>query len=133
MCMLGAAAPSTSHPAPLRVPPGRGQPRDWELNPDLPEPSQPQFLPDVSPAPTAVPGSVRFAAISAGGGQACGVEQGTSQGWCWGPGQRGQLGQGADESSAAPVPVAGGHSFAAISAGGTFSCCLDAQGAAWCW
>ena len=52
--------------------------------------------------------------------------------WCWGAGDRGQLGNGENGSSTQPVPAGDGRYTAlAGAAGGT--CALDTGGAAWCW
>lgn len=99
----------------------------------MPPPIEPRFLPLVGPSPAKVPGGLSFSALSAGGGHTCGLERGTGAAFCWGPGQSGQLGNGANESSAAPVAVVGGRYFTAIAAGVTYSCGLEASGAAWCW
>ena len=52
---------------------------------------------------------------------------------CWGVNQDGQLGSGSTASSDAPVAVAGGHEFTALSAGYRHTCGLAADGSAWCW
>ncbi|QDG49495.1 hypothetical protein FIV42_01695 [Persicimonas caeni] len=52
---------------------------------------------------------------------------------CWGLNLRGQLGTGDLTSRAVPTLVVGGHRFTSVSAGGDFSCGLDADGRAWCW
>lgn len=96
-------------------------------------PIEPRFLPMVTPSPTEVPGGVSFSAISAGGGHTCGLDHGTGRAWCWGPGQHGELGNGANESSVVPVAILGDHNFTVVSAGLSFSCGVDTSAAAWCW
>jgi alpha-tubulin suppressor-like RCC1 family protein len=52
---------------------------------------------------------------------------------CWGLNEYGQVGDGTTANRTSPVAVAGGHTFAAITAGLRHTCALDASGAAWCW
>ena len=82
--------------------------------------------------PTRVAPNLRFDQISLGGGFICGVTA-EGEGWCWGRGDRGRLGNGALESSPSPSRVAGGHRLATIAAGDAHACALDADGAVWCW
>lgn len=85
-------------------------------------------------APVAVAGDHTFATISAGWAATCAVDT-AGHAWCWGEDQAGQLGDGdtGGTSKSEPVAVAGGHSFATISAGAGHTCALDVTGAAWCW
>lgn len=54
--------------------------------------------------------------------------------WCWGNGEYGARGDGTNVASQqTPVQVLGGHTFAALSAGGHRTCALDTSGQAWCW
>jgi hypothetical protein len=112
-----------------------------------------------SNVPMAVAGGRTFAAISAGAFHTCGVDSGGSA-WCWGEwlacanthgaclcpvphtsgcglragwGKDGQLGIGGTADSNVPVAVAGGRTFAAISAGSAHTCGVDSMGGAWCW
>lgn len=87
-----------------------------------------------STKPVAVTGNLTFTALSAGGGgQACGLVSGGTA-WCWGYNGSGQLGSATGAFSNRPVPVSGGLSFTAISAGqnGT-TCGVTTAGAAYCW
>lgn len=74
-----------------------------------------------------------FVAVSAGLIHSCGV---TSAGtaFCWGWGERGQLGNGSTSDRDEPVRVrASGVAFASIRAGGGHTCALADNGSAWCW
>src|SRR6266566_750235 len=87
-----------------------------------------------SPVLVAAPGGVSFAAVSGGGEvfHTCGV---TAAGavYCWGNNFFGQLGDGTTTDRSSPVLVAGGVSFAAVSAGWRHTCGVTAAGAAYCW
>jgi len=80
-------------------------------------------------------GDLVFTAVSAGFEHTCGVE-GTGAAYCWGSGgdHEDQLGVG-DTAYArvSPALVAGGLSFAAVSAGYYHTCGRMAAGAAYCW
>jgi alpha-tubulin suppressor-like RCC1 family protein/uncharacterized protein YjdB len=86
--------------------------------------------------PVLVPGGLTFRSISAGFDQTCGVTT-TDQAYCWGWNGNGQL--GIDDSDAvhthsdAPFAVAGGHSFATVSAGDQHTCGVTTTGQAYCW
>ncbi len=86
------------------------------------------------PVLVAAPGGVSFAAVSGGGEvfHTCGV---TAAGavYCWGNNFFGQLGDGTTTDRSSPVLVAGGVSFAAVSAGLRHTCGVTAAGAAYCW
>lgn len=77
-----------------------------------------------------------FQALSTGNGHCCGLT-GSGGAYCWGWSYQNVLGDGGPSQRtaplAAPAPVAGNHSFAAISAGGDLTGALDTAGAAWCW
>jgi len=81
----------------------------------------------------AAPG-LNFAAVSTGYVHACGLGT-TGAAHCWGEDTYGQRGTGYPTGDTAPqdVPVTGGLSFTAISAGGTHTCAVTAGGAAYCW
>src|SRR6185312_2312339 len=77
---------------------------------------------------------VRASAVSAGGGHTCAIEV-DGGAWCWGRGDRGQLGLGttADAPTPAPLALPGGATAAAISAGSAHTCAIDGAGSVWCW
>lgn len=102
-------------------------------------------------APTAVAGGLTFRSISAGFGHTCALTpNGTA--YCWGADVDGALGvggtgactPGAQPDSLAqdwaracfretPIPVAGGITFASISAGYGYTCGAAVDGTAYCW
>ena len=57
----------------------------------------------------------------------------SGEAWCWGHNNRGQLGDGTQETASAPVKVATEVQFQQLTLGGTHACGLDPDGAAWCW
>jgi alpha-tubulin suppressor-like RCC1 family protein len=72
-------------------------------------------------------------AVTAGGFHSCAI---TAQGGalCWGQGTNGQLGDGADANSFAPVAVSGLSAGVASLTGGTYhTCAVTTSGAASCW
>jgi alpha-tubulin suppressor-like RCC1 family protein len=91
--------------------------------------------------PVRVAGGVSFAAVSEGIGHTCAVTA-AGAAYCWGSNDRGELGDGTRTGpqqcsifacSTTPVAVAGGVSFAAVSAGEFHTCGVTAGGAAYCW
>ncbi len=90
-----------------------------------------------------VGGSVSFASVRPAGANllftfTCGLEiEGTA--WCWGAGDRGQLGvtPGADCGGIpcllAPSPVAGSLRFSELVPGGGHVCGASLQGGVYCW
>jgi len=82
--------------------------------------------------PIAVAGGLKFATLSAGGANTCGL---TASGiaYCWGWNGLGQLGTGDTVSRLAPTLVAGNPTFSMLSAGATHACGLTSAGAAFCW
>lgn len=86
-----------------------------------------------SATPLAVQGGLTFASLSAGEAHTCGLTT-TGALYCWGWNFDGQLGNAnGSTSSAMPSPVAGGHTFLVVSAGGSHSCAIDDAHAAYCW
>ncbi len=77
---------------------------------------------------------LRFAAISAGGNQACGLMTDGSA-WCWGSNLAGALGVGdvGLALSRYPRKVSGQLTLTSIATGHNASCGLTAGGEAWCW
>jgi alpha-tubulin suppressor-like RCC1 family protein len=75
-----------------------------------------------------------FGWIAAGAGFTCAVD-GAGAPWCWGRGDRGQIGDGATEDRPRPTEVAspGGVTFLLVTAGDDHVCALDTTGDAWCW
>jgi hypothetical protein len=101
-------------------------------------------------SPTLVAGGIKFAVVSdapafttmgTSSPHTCGVNAaGTA--YCWGANAFGALGDGTTGGpvcvftftcSTIPVPVAGGLTFAYVSAGGEHSCGLAVGGTAYCW
>lgn len=87
-----------------------------------------------SAIPLAVAGGHLFTSLTSGGSHTCALDT-AGKAWCWGEDEDGQLGDGdADASDRyVPFPVAGDHTFSAISAGWASTCALDTAGKAWCW
>jgi alpha-tubulin suppressor-like RCC1 family protein len=86
-----------------------------------------------STSPVAVTGAHTFASVSAGVAYSCGV---TTEGaaYCWGANGDGRLGDSSTvDHWASPVPVAGGHRFATVSARFDHACGLSTAGAVYCW
>jgi alpha-tubulin suppressor-like RCC1 family protein len=91
-----------------------------------------------SAVPVAVAGGLTFARMDAGRYHTCGVTT-AGQAWCWGDNAEGQLGNAdADTHERAPVLVAGGITWTAVSGGGietatSQTCGVAADGRAYCW
>ena len=81
--------------------------------------------------PLRVRGGIAFKSVSTGDYFTCGVST-AGDGYCWGYGYYGQLGNGAFNNSTSPVLVSGGLSFADIRSGG-YSCGLTTGGKLYCW
>jgi alpha-tubulin suppressor-like RCC1 family protein len=87
-----------------------------------------------STEPVPVAGGRTFIAIEAGYNHSCALNAAGAV-FCWGWNHSGVLGDGTSlqQEHPAPVQVAGGYSFVAISAGGFHNCGLTADGSAYCW
>jgi alpha-tubulin suppressor-like RCC1 family protein len=86
-------------------------------------------------APQRVAGEHTFRSITAGPLTACALTP-SGAAYCWGWGEDGQLGNGTTSlwySSAVPVAVSGGLSFAAISPGDGTTCAVTTTASAYCW
>jgi alpha-tubulin suppressor-like RCC1 family protein len=84
--------------------------------------------------PTAVSGGLAFDSLSLGAQFTCGLSGGAA--YCWGENDYGNLGnggQGTGMSALVPTAVAGGLTFASITAGNVHACALTPTGAAYCW
>jgi alpha-tubulin suppressor-like RCC1 family protein len=83
--------------------------------------------------PLPVPAAPLFQSISSGHEHTCGVTA-VGGAFCWGNNRSGQLGDGTTAARReVPVQVAGGLSFASISAGAIHTCGLTTGGQAYCW
>lgn len=71
--------------------------------------------------------------ISAGLAHTCGIMSDLSL-WCWGDNSSGQLGNGTQIATSAPVPVVvPGQAWASVAAGSAHTCALATDGTLWCW
>ncbi|MEJ7810412.1 MAG: hypothetical protein WKG32_08365 [Gemmatimonadaceae bacterium] len=85
-------------------------------------------------APIRVTGGVGFSAISAGDSTHTCALTAAGAAYCWGANSFGQVGNGSIGGIiATPTAVAGGLTFAELSAGRDFTCGRTAGGAAYCW
>ncbi len=83
--------------------------------------------------PVAIAGGLTFTAVSDADAQACALTT-SAAAYCWGWNRYGQLGTGDTTDRSQPALVTGGHTFAAISAGGDdHTCGLTTGGTAYCW
>ena len=85
-----------------------------------------------APSPAAVPGGLRFTAISSANYHTCALT-GSREAFCWGLNGDGSFGNGTDADSRTPVRAAGELRLSAVAAGEQFTCGLDAAGKAYCW
>jgi alpha-tubulin suppressor-like RCC1 family protein len=96
---------------------------------------------DVSLTPVAVAGNLSFASIALGQFHTCGVTT-SGAAYCWGADSDGALGLGQSPTnvctggtrcSRSPVAVAGGLTFASLSAANFNTCGVTALGGGYCW
>ncbi len=94
--------------------------------------------------PAAVSGGLAFSGIEVGlgvttgsvlldqGFVVCGIA-GAAEGYCWGDGRFGQIGDGTTDERAVPTAVSGGLAFGSIASGSMHSCGITTSGQAVCW
>ncbi|MEP7344259.1 MAG: Ig-like domain-containing protein [Gemmatimonadaceae bacterium] len=89
-------------------------------------------------APVRAPGTTHFVSIGAGDSHACALDT-AGLAYCWGISWYGNLGAvpqdrcSVNSCSLAPLAVAGGLTFQALSVGDLHSCGLSPSGEAYCW
>jgi alpha-tubulin suppressor-like RCC1 family protein len=86
----------------------------------------------VQSTPTAIDGSYTWAQIDVGDEFACGVTVG-GNGYCWGDGTQGELGDNSTGDVNTPTALSGTHTWAQISAGEVTGCGVTTSGCAFCW
>lgn len=83
---------------------------------------------------TAVDTALRFESITVGDHHACALTA-AGEVWCWGYNVSGQLGDGTLTSRTSPVraQLPDASAITSITAGGYFTCAIDADQRTWCW
>ena len=81
--------------------------------------------------PGPVSGGLQFEMVSAGR-TACGVVVGGSA-YCWGAGDRGEIGDGVSTYRQTPVAVSGNLVFQSVSTALTLTCAMTVSGDGYCW
>jgi alpha-tubulin suppressor-like RCC1 family protein len=110
----------------------------WGLNyfGQLGNPTNSGVLGVGNPTPLAVSGGQTFVAIAAGADHTCALTP-LGAAWCWGDNTYLALGNpsisGTVQINPTPTAVAGGLTFAALTAGNGTTCGLTDAGAAYCW
>ena len=84
-------------------------------------------------APVHIAGGIDLNAPTAGRDHTCALAYATGLAYCWGDNTFGQLGDSSTTARNAPVPVAGGHTFNHISAGGDHTCGVTNALELYCW
>jgi alpha-tubulin suppressor-like RCC1 family protein len=83
--------------------------------------------------PVAVTGGLAFSKVDAGVDHSCGITT-TGQGYCWGRGDNGAIGDGSTSGNMlSPSAVSGGLTWTDITSGSGHSCAVAVGGAAYCW
>lgn len=77
-------------------------------------------------------GRFAFRLLRGGAEFSCGVST-ASLAYCWGRGNKGQLGNNGTTDRSQPTAVAGGQSFQTLGLGDTHACGVAGNGAAYCW
>lgn len=80
----------------------------------------------------AVAGGRQWVALAVGEKHVCGIESGTGTTYCWGAGEKGQVGS-VVASLTVPVAVPSVPSATAIAAGRDFTCIAAGAAGVWCW
>ena len=88
--------------------------------------------PGAMPALATATGSLAFVQVTQGGTHTCGVTA-DNRAYCWGSNSLGELGDGSQNPSRIPLPVAGDLRFQSVSAGNGFTCGVKTDGKAYCW
>lgn len=85
--------------------------------------------------PTRLAGIALVAQSVVAGGQSTCALSTTGAAYCWGSNYHGELGDGTTSDRTAPIAVAGGHTFKALTGGGWDGpvCGVTTAGAAYCW
>lgn len=85
-----------------------------------------------APAQGAPEGTADWVQVSSGYYHSCGVRN-TGRLYCWGEGNRGQLGNGGTSPVAVPTQVAGNATdWRSVSAGSKWTCAIKTNGTLWC-
>jgi len=82
--------------------------------------------------PSRVVGGLRFASLTVGGEQVCGIAS-DRRAYCWGGNRYGQLGNGTTMDTSTPTPVSGDLRWDSLSSGYFHVCGITTDGATYCW